>query len=377
MREINRIVAIEEKNQAMIQQLMQIIEQQEEKLQQQNILTQAQAKQLEELMKSVNQKENNFYELLNKKENKQVMLLKNLQEKQQCSLNRMEQLKNNNQILNKEVAQLEKFIVKQMPQPTLEYFVLNILDHCNLRCKGCDHFAAIAEERFVTVDNIEKDLSRMSDLLDQQAVRIGIMGGEPLLHPDLLLILSMTRKYFPNTIIQLVTNGLLLMQQTDEFWKTCKENNIVIVNTKYPINLDYDGMVTKAEQFGVAFEHYGNTGEKTKTSYKIPLDLKGKQNPRSNYLKCHHSNNCSLLMEGKFYACTVAPNINIFNKRYGTDLKLVEDDYLDIYKINDKQEIFDFLSKPIPFCRYCDVEHRQYGLEWERSKQLKEEWIVE
>ena len=82
-------------------------------------------------------------------------------------------------------------------------------------------------------------------------------------------------------------------------------------------------------------------------------------------------------MEGKFYACTVAHNINIFNKRYGTDLKLVEDDYLDIYKINDKQEIFDFLSKPIPFCRYCDVEHRQYGLEWERSKQLKEEWIVE
>ena len=102
----------------------------------------------------------------------------------------------------------------------------------------------------------------MSDLLNQQAVRIGIMGGEPLLYPDLLLILSMTRKYFPNTTIQLVTNGLLLMQQTDEFWKACKENNIVIVNTKYPINLDCDGMATKAEQFGVEFEHYGKIPER-------------------------------------------------------------------------------------------------------------------
>lgn len=55
----------------------------------------------------------------------------------------------------------------------------------------------------------------------------------------------------------------------------------------------------------------------------------------------------------------------------------MEDDYSDIYKINDKQEIFDFWSKQIPFCRYCDVEHRQYGLEWEQSNQLKEEWIYE
>ena len=78
MREVNRIVTLEEKNQAMIQQLMQKIEKHEEKLQQQNILTQAQVKQLEELMKSVNQNENNFCELLNKQENKQEMCIKYL-----------------------------------------------------------------------------------------------------------------------------------------------------------------------------------------------------------------------------------------------------------------------------------------------------------
>ena len=99
-----------------------------------------------------------------------------------------------------------------IPQRQLSYFVLNILDHCNLRCKGCDHFAAIAEERFVPLDDIKKDLAQMSKILNGDVSSIGVMGGEPLLHPQLKEILINTRWFFPKTIIQLVTNGLLLLQ---------------------------------------------------------------------------------------------------------------------------------------------------------------------
>jgi hypothetical protein len=262
------------------------------------------------------------------------------------------------------------------PQRQLSYFVLNILDHCNLRCKGCDHFAAIAEERFVSLDGIKKDLAQMSKILNGDVARIGVMGGEPLLHPQLKEILIYTRFFFAKTLIQLVTNGLLLLRQDEEFWRICREENIVIVNTKYPINFDYEAIKKTVAVHGVMFEHYQDTGEITKTSYKIPLDIEGRQNPRKSFIKCFHANRCPLLMEGKLYSCTVAPNVRHFNKRFGTHMEVEDGDFLDIYRVKEASEFLKFLSCPKPFCRYCDVTNRSYGHKWERSKQEISEWVT-
>lgn len=261
------------------------------------------------------------------------------------------------------------------PQPRLSYLVLNILDHCNLRCKGCDHFACIADERFVSVDNIKKDVVRMSELLHGAVTRIGIMGGEPLLHPNLLEILAATRTAFPNTIIQLVTNGLLLLKMSDDFWKCCQQNNIIIANTKYPINQDYEKMQRTAAEHDVRFEFYGGSGKVQKTSYKNPLDLEGRQDPVYSFWRCYHANNCCFLEEGKLYTCTMAPTIHIFNKRYNTNLKLETGDSLDIYAVKNTDEVFRFLATPKPFCRYCMVSKRTTGLPWDQSKQEMSEWL--
>ena len=267
--------------------------------------------------------------------------------------------------------------LRLLPQPRLSYFVLNILDHCNLRCKGCDHFACIAEERYVSLVDIQRDVQRMSELMHGSVTRIGVMGGEPLLHPDLLKILVVTRAAFPHTLIQLVTNGLLLLRQSEEFWTCCHENNITIVNTKYPINLDYDRIQQTASEHHVKFEFYGKTGEVQKTSYKMPMDIKGKQDPKKSFLTCYHANSLPLLMEGKLYPCTVAPNSVHFNKRFGTAMEIESGDFIDIHQAQSAEEVFAFLSKPKPFCRYCITSKRSFGHKWERSKQQMSEWTLE
>jgi hypothetical protein len=261
------------------------------------------------------------------------------------------------------------------PQRQLSYFVLSILDHCNLRCKGCDHFASIADERLVSLDEIVKDLAQMSKILDGNTERIGVMGGEPLLHSQLKEILISTRLFFPATVIQLVTNGLLLLRQDEEFWRVCREQNIVIVNTKYPIHLDYETIKKIATGRGVMYEYYGDSGKITKTSYKIPMDIEGQQDPKKSFMKCFHANALPLLMEGKLYPCTVAPNIRHFNKRFGTHMELEDGDFLDIHCVQKASELFDFLSRPKPFCRYCDVSNRSYNHKWERSQKESSEWL--
>ena len=119
---------------------------------------------------------------------------------------------------------------------------------------------------------------------------------------------------------------------------------------------------------------YGTTGVNQKTSYFIPLDLKGKQDIISNFEKCFHANNCIMLKEGRMYTCTVAANIEHFNKFYNQNLQLTEFDSIDIHKAKSFSDIVEFLAKPIPFCRYCNVQGREFGHTWGQSKKEISEW---
>ena len=201
----------------------------------------------------------------------------------------------------------------------------------------------MAEKEFADIKVFEKDFARLSELLNAKIDSIGLMGGEPLLHPQLKDFLYVARKYFPETTrIQLVTNGILLLKQTEDFWKACKDNGIIIVNTKYPIPLDFDKIKEVAKKHDVKFKYYRDSGEVLKTSNKTPLDLKGKQDMNTNFIKCIHANNVCFLTKGKLFTCTVAPNIKHFNKFFNKNIPISDMDYIDIYKAQNEEEIMLF-----------------------------------
>lgn len=308
----------------------------------------------------------------------------------QCGFKRIEQmdedfafyllkkLKNKNRgnstefLINKMRDQLLRFV----PRPYLEYLIINILDHCNLKCKGCDHFACVADPYLVPFQTLHDDIERMAEIMHgDNIVKIGIMGGEPLLHPDLLEILKDVRNKFPNAIIRLTTNGLLLLQQKEDFWAVCRDYNITIVNTKYPIKIDHEKMKEKAESEGVKFQFFDGTGDDTvKTSFKKIITLDGTNDPVISFAKCHCANYMNFLMEGRLYSCPFScQSYRIFNKKFEQNLKMTEGDYLNIYKVQDMQEILEFAARPRPYCRYCSDLDRWH--EWERSKQDISEWV--
>jgi len=271
------------------------------------------------------------------------------------------------------LQKLESDVTKLAPK-TIINFGVPLAEHCNLKCCGCDHFAPIAEQAFADIGVFENDFARLSELLNGEAVTIGLMGGEPLLHPQVRDFLYIARKYFPKTRIRVVSNGVLLLKQKDDFWKACRENNIILEVTKYPINLKFDEMKKIASSFGVTMKFRDNTGEIQKTSYHIPLDVEGRQDAQRNFMQCFHANNTIFLNKGRLYTCTVAANIGHFNKYFNMDLPISARDSIDIYKAQIAQDIFEFLSKPIPFCRYCYVDKRTFGISWKRSHKDIKEW---
>lgn len=275
-------------------------------------------------------------------------------------------------LINKMRDQILRFV----PRPHMEYLIFNILDHCNLNCKGCDHFACIADPYIVPSQIVNKDVKRMAELFHNDYIaQIAIMGGEPLLHPELLEILKSVRENFPYAIIRLTTNGLFLLKQNDEFWRVCREQDITIVNTKYPINLDYRSMKRKCAEERVKFVFFEGTGDDTvKTMSKKTISLAGTEDPVKRFAECNVSNFGNFVMEGKLYGCPFCcQSYRIFNKKFNQNLRLTENDYLDIYQAQDMQEVLDFAAKPKQYCRYCSDLVRWF--EWEQSKKDISEWV--
>ncbi|MEG0109204.1 MAG: 4Fe-4S cluster-binding domain-containing protein, partial [Lachnospiraceae bacterium] len=164
-------------------------------------------------------------------------------------------------------------VLKIQPRLRLNRFYVHLVEHCNLNCQCCDNFSPIAEEKFVDYDALDLDFSRMAELSGGDIGTIELAGGEPLLHPKICEFVQMTRKYFKNTEIWIVTNGILLSNMQDAFWQCCAQYKAKIVITKYPININVPSIEEKTLKFGVDWRYYDESEKTVKTSYYIPFTL--------------------------------------------------------------------------------------------------------
>lgn len=264
---------------------------------------------------------------------------------------------------------IRDMLVKKTPRPTL-FFDVNIVEHCNLNCAHCGSFAPLAEEEYLDIEQFSKDMEKLSQLTGGEVHHIQILGGEPLLHPNVNGFCKIARIYFPIGIIRVVTNGILIKNMNDEFWETCRKYDINIAPTEYPINIDYEEIQKYIESKGVKFEKYGSA----LPWLKIGLTETGNRNENYSFLKCHNANNCCAVRNGKIYACSRIDKIRHLNKYFNKKFNISNRDWLDIYQVESLEEIMDFLAKPSPFCRYCNP-FKIMEVEWNRSKKLEDEWL--
>lgn len=328
----------------------------------------------QELSKISKEKEEYTNEI---KEIKEIMslLLKNIEESNRI----INQAENNNSDIKmfscnifNIVAASRAWKTRTMKLPVLS-FEVHLTEHCNLNCAGCDHFSPLAEPQFADIDNFTKDFERLSELFCGEAREIFLLGGEPLLNPNIEKFCFVARKCFCDAIISIVTNGILLSKMPESFWRTCRDQKITIRPTKYPIQIDYEKIEKIAKEYGVEFI-YMNDATQIKTMVHNVFDLKGLQDPRESFIDCSRANRCIYLADGKLYPCTIAPNIHHFNKFFGQQMVLSERDYINIYNAQSADEIFEFLSQPIPFCRYCSVKDAKLNQPWQVSQKRIEEW---
>ncbi len=286
---------------------------------------------------------------------------------------RIEALEQQNRWLIERLSKDREQGIHLKPKPVLRV-ELHVSETCNLNCRMCSHFSCIAKPEFLEPAVLERDMKRLAELYDNGVYQIKLLGGEPLLNPKLPELCHIVRRHFPDAHLVITTNGTLLPKMGDEFWLACKETRVELLCTEYPISFDYKEVEALVRRRGIP---YSRVNDEEMTFHHMPLDLTGGQDPVQSFRDCDHKNYaCVSLYHGRLYTCTVAMNARHFEKRFHAGITLSPRDSIDIYEASSAWEIAEFLSRPIPFCRFCDVGRRTWGHKWGKTKHSIQEWTL-
>ena len=255
---------------------------------------------------------------------------------------------------------------------------VHVADHCNLRCRGCVHFAPLAQKRCLDLGDYEADLRALATIPGIETYFRGLylMGGEPLLHPRIADVITLTRRLLPRIRIVLATNGLLVGRMGDEFWNALINCGVELHFSAYPINVDYDGLVRMAKARGadVAFIMDLTERDAGKAAFlKMAVDPEGGQDPVRSFNSCFFGGSFMQLSGGSIWNCQIAAHHATLDAAFGWKMASEPADELPLASITSIDDIESFRRLAHPMCRYC-ANDRMGVMAWSRSHRDEREW---
>lgn len=254
----------------------------------------------------------------------------------------------------------------------------SITDQCNLNCAYCCHYAPIAKRYFVDLSQFTRDIFRLSVLTNsgRQLGTLGILGGEPLLHPDFIEICAVAREYLPYSRIRVTTNGLLLNKLSKQDLCILRRFDIEILISKYRAEDDFDAMDKLLTEYGIVHKFCSNNELVTFT--KFELDEEGKQDAEETHKQCDMWQGyytCHELRNGMLYPCSQIARVDTLNSCYNLNLPNKFESAINIYEW-ELTDIVNFLAKPVVHCKYCKISewNKPVG-KWRKSDKAKEEFV--
>ncbi len=255
-----------------------------------------------------------------------------------------------------------------------------VCSNCNLNCIGCLRQAPLCGHNPYPLDKFESDLAHLKSI-GIELETITLTGGEPFLNKDLFEYPKIIRKFFPEVLIMIFTNGLYLQNADDSVFREIKESVDLVVFTHYFCSrINYPKVLERLRSFNIRFEEIGEEiGFKRK--YKgfmvvQPFCEKAEADPekiRKSFDRCLCD--CLTLYGGKLYFCSAIINYNVLNEKFKTNFCLeAGSDFVDVKDIKTPDDVFSRLGKLKSFCKWCCWGDEKFH-PWCKSNRDKGEWI--
>lgn len=251
---------------------------------------------------------------------------------------------------------------------------------CNLSCVGCTNYSDLKHSGYVSWDTGKKQIQAWLERIKIED--FGIMGGEPLINPDVNKWLIGVRELLPDSQIRFTTNGELLHKNLDivklahdlgnvVFKITVHRQQKIIEETIENIFRQYDW--EPVTEYGINrfkttnnFRFQINRPTQFLKTYKnnyndmLPYD----SNPDKSFAICVQQK-CPLLYDGKIYKCSTAGLLQDILDRFGWPNKDKWEKYIDFgISPNDSeikiQEFINNFGKSEKICGQCPDNQSLY-----------------
>ena len=265
-------------------------------------------------------------------------------------------------------------------KPVMRYVEFQLVDDCNLKCKGCTHFSNIctSEDRnAIQLEKLEQQMMHLKRLCDVSVIRM--MGGEPLLYPYIKEAVGIVRKHFNKSRIFIVTNGLLLTKLDKETCSALADNNVFINISPYtPTLLKCEEIENFLVDNNVI--HFWGNGEKLDEVQEIKefhTCLSLKNDNINGYATCYNKY-CWFLRNNQISKCCYPLLIDLLNKKMNLHF-LVNSQYdaVDLSQCNNGWDLIKFLNGPIPFCKYCSTSTVKFKWEGGHSTAIANDYVID
>lgn len=229
-------------------------------------------------------------------------------------------------------------------------FEYNLTEHCNLACHGCDHASPLLPEKFASVEQFKADLGALADVYHAKELRI--VGGEPLLHPDLGAFLELARTSGVADRLVLFTNGVLLDKVEARLFGLLDEVRLsVYPQVRLPLKLErYAGLVSAhGARFTPIFQD---------RFLRVLLNerIEDPEVVRSIYRSCTMTGkwSCHSVHEGRYYKCSPAPFMRPRLARLGITLDSAADGVaLHAPDLRGRLQRYLEDDRPLASCAFC------------------------
>jgi Radical SAM superfamily/4Fe-4S single cluster domain len=262
-----------------------------------------------------------------------------------------------------------------MIKPILPFLETMITYNCNLSCHGCTNYSDYNMSGMVPWEKGSDWIRAWRERLD--IPDFGIIGGEPLLHPDVSQWIYGVRDLLPKSQIRFTTNGKLVLKKFNVIKQLIEIGNTVVkISVHQPQEFYTQEAVNKLfnyAKWSPITEHGINRWEGpngTKLQINFPQTfvktyqgqfdsmLPHNNNPADAFENCVQQQ-CPLLYEGKIFKCSSIALLKKVTSDWGKDTDPLWQSYLSYHGIDHScsdESLTSFLSQfgmPETICSMC------------------------
>ena len=248
----------------------------------------------------------------------------------------------------------------------LEY---SVAYHCNLTCAACSHMSPHQPKHLSSLESFAADVKRLSEALHAKDIRL--LGGEPLLHPEIVGFLKAARRSGIADTVMVTTNGLLLSSMKDEFWENVDFIWVSLYEGASPPPKALEKIKAKAKESHTRLDLDYTTHFRT-TLVTEPHPDGWMTDMIFKTCRSAHLFHCHMIHEGRIYKCSCPAFLPEFLARMGKPGHSFLGDGFDIHHCaNLFEELKEFLFTPktLKACNHC----LGYVGQWREHRMLSEE----